>query len=102
MNMIWIDQNGDDFAAFGRRFRLIRHYGSDFVAGWLVKIRILELLTLMVADITPDHDSKLQELLTVLREKVTHQLTGNRKIIIFTAFADTAISLRACQQLHAG
>lgn len=55
---------------------------------------ILELLTLMVADITPAHDSKLQELLTVLREKVTHPINpGNRKVIIFTAFADTAMYL---------
>ena len=51
----------------------------------------LELLTLMVADITPEYDNKLQELLKLLSEKVTHPFNpGNQKVIIFTAFADTA------------
>ena len=45
----------------------------------------------MVADITPEHDSKLQELLTVLSGKIEHPINGdNRKVIIFTAFSDTA------------
>ena len=51
----------------------------------------LELLVLMVEDITPEHDSKLQELLTVVKEKIENPINeGNKKIIIFTAFADTA------------
>ena len=45
----------------------------------------------MVGDITPEHDSKLQELLSVIDKKITHPINeGNRKVIIFTAFADTA------------
>ena len=56
----------------------------------------LELLSLMVQDITPEHDSKLQELLRLIREKQTHPINpGNRKIIIFTAFSDTADYLYA-------
>ena len=52
---------------------------------------VLELLTLMVGDITPEHDSKLQELFRVIRNKLEHPINaGNKKIIIFTAFADTA------------
>ena len=55
---------------------------------------VLELLTLLVDDITPEHDSKLQELLTDLTNKIEHPLNeGNKKIIIFTAFADTAMYL---------
>jgi SNF2 family DNA or RNA helicase len=51
----------------------------------------LELLTLMVGDITPAHDSKLQRLLEVISNKIEHPINdGNKKIIIFTAFADTA------------
>lgn len=51
----------------------------------------LLLLQSMVGDITPDHDSKLKTLLTLLSEKVTHPINqGNKKVIIFTAFADTA------------
>ena len=52
---------------------------------------ILELLVCMIADITPAHDSKLQELLEVIDDKQAHPINaGNKKIIIFTAFADTA------------
>ena len=51
----------------------------------------LELLTLMVGDITPAHDSKLQRLFEVIDNKIKHPINeGNKKIIIFTAFADTA------------
>lgn len=45
----------------------------------------------MVGDITPEHDSKLQELFGVIDQKINHPINeGNKKIIIFTAFADTA------------
>lgn len=51
----------------------------------------LELLTLMVADITPEHDSKLQELLKLVSDKIAHPINpGNKKILIFSAFSDTA------------
>ena len=51
----------------------------------------LELLTLMVADITPEHDTKLQTLLALLDEKITHPINGdNKKVLIFSAFSDTA------------
>lgn len=52
---------------------------------------VLDLLSLMVSDITPEHDSKLQALFGVLRGKIERPINaGNKKIIIFTAFADTA------------
>lgn len=51
----------------------------------------LNLLLVMLADITPEHDSKLQQLLQDIRDKFAHPINGNnRKIIIFTAFSDTA------------
>lgn len=51
----------------------------------------LELLTLMVADITPEHDSKLQELLKLISDKIENPInSGNKKVIIFSAFSDTA------------
>ena len=51
----------------------------------------LELLTLMVADITPEHDSKLQELLKLLSKKIENPINpGNKKVLIFSAFSDTA------------
>lgn len=87
------DQNTDDLFSLGRKVK-IDLADMDYIS-WrdaLEKDRdILELLTLMVGDITPDHDSKLQELLSVIDKKITHPINeGNRKVIIFTAFADTA------------
>ena len=51
----------------------------------------LQLLLGRVADITPGHDSKLQTLLQTLAEKQREPLNkDNRKVLIFTAFSDTA------------
>ena len=51
----------------------------------------LQLLILMVEDITPEFDFNLNELLRVIREKAASPINpGNKKILIFTAFADTA------------
>lgn len=51
----------------------------------------LELLTLMIADITPKHDLKLQNLLKLMDEKMHRPINeGNKKILIFSAFSDTA------------
>lgn len=52
---------------------------------------ILKLLLLMLKDITPAHDCKLQMLVSDLKEKFQHPINeGNKKVLIFTAFADTA------------
>ncbi len=52
---------------------------------------ILEHLTTMVADITPEHDTKLQTLLNLLSDKMENPINdGNKKVIVFTAFSDTA------------
>lgn len=51
----------------------------------------LEMLTLMIADITPEHDSKLQALLDLISQKIEHPINeGNKKVLIFSAFSDTA------------
>lgn len=45
----------------------------------------------MIADITPEHDTKLQLLTDNIRHKVSNPINpGNRKVLIFTAFSDTA------------
>ena len=87
------DQNNDDLFSFGRKVK-IDLADMDYIS-WRDALEndrdILELLTLMVGDITPEHDSKLQELLSVIDKKITYPINeGNRKVIIFTAFADTA------------
>ena len=54
-------------------------------------IETLRLLLLMLADITPEHDSKLLQLIDDLRHKFANPINGyNKKVIIFTAFSDTA------------
>lgn len=87
------DQNGDELFTFGKKVKI--DIGDMDYKSWrdsLVRDRdILELLTLMVGDITPEYDSKLQELFRVIKNKLEHPINeGNKKIIIFTAFADTA------------
>lgn len=87
------DQNTDDLFSFGRKIK-IDLADMDYVS-WrdsLVKdAEVLELLTVMVGDITPEHDSKLQELYKIIDKKISNPINeGNKKIIIFTAFADTA------------
>ena len=57
----------------------------------------LNLLLLMLADITPEHDSKLQQLVADLRHKFANPINEeNKKVIIFTAFSDTAEYLYDC------
>lgn len=52
---------------------------------------ILDLLISQVQIIGPEHDSKLQTLKNLIDEKQAHPINvGNKKILIFTAFADTA------------
>lgn len=52
---------------------------------------ILELLTLMIADITTEYDTKLQTLFELISRKIEYPINGNnKKILIFSAFSDTA------------
>lgn len=54
-------------------------------------LEVLELLILMLKDITPEHDTKLQQLVADLKNKFEHPInSSNKKVLIFTAFADTA------------
>jgi len=51
----------------------------------------LDLLISMVDDITPEYDKKLTTLIEVIENKIENPINGsNKKIIIFSAFADTA------------
>ena len=91
------DQNTDYFAV-GKKVR-IDLADMDYVS-WKRELEKdaenLELLSLMIADITPEHDTKLQTLFDLIRKKIEHPINpGNRKIIIFTAFSDTADYLYA-------
>ena len=90
------DQNGEELFTFGKKVKI--EIGDMDYKSWratLVKDKeVLELLTLMVGDITPEYDCKLQELFRVIRDKLESPINeGNKKVIIFTAFADTAAYL---------
>lgn len=92
------DQNADDLFSFGKKVKIeLADMDRKSWKDSLIKDReILELLLLMVGDITPEHDSKLQMLFSVLENKIENPINdGNKKVIIFTAFADTAEYLYA-------
>ena len=87
------DQNVDELFTIGKKVK-IDLADMDYIS-WRESLEkdadVLELLTLMIEDITPEYDSKLHELLKVIDNKITNPINeGNKKIIIFTAFADTA------------
>ena len=86
------DQN-DDIFSVGKKVK-IDIADMDYVS-WRESLakdkEVLELLTYMVDDITPEHDLKLQELFKLIEGKINNPINeGNKKIIIFSAFADTA------------
>ena len=59
-------------------------------------VETLDLLKSMIDDITPEHDIKLQTLLNLIENKLTDPINkGNRKILVFSAFSDTAEYLYA-------
>jgi ERCC4-related helicase len=60
-------------------------------------LEIIRLLLTMLESITPEHDSKLQQLVADLQHKFAHPINGdNKKVLIFTAFSDTALYLYDC------
>ena len=87
------DDQNTDFFSVGKKVK-IDLADMDYVS-WMRELQkdaeSLELLSFMIADITPEHDTKLQTLFGLIREKVERPINpGNKKIIIFTAFSDTA------------
>lgn len=88
-----IDDNNTDYFTVGKKVK-IDLADMDYKT-WRAElkkdVKTLELLTLMVADITPEHDTKLQELLKLISDKIENPINpGNKKVLIFSAFSDTA------------
>ena len=78
------DQNGDEFVSIGKKVQ-IDLADMDRIS-WRAELAkdqdILELLTIMVDDITPEHDNKLQVLLADLRSKIEHSINeGNKRLL---------------------
>ena len=87
------DDQNTDFFGVGKKIKIDLR-DMDYIS-WKRDIDAdldnLELLILMIEDITPEYDYKLNELLRVIREKEAAPINeGNKKILIFTAFSDTA------------
>lgn len=84
----------EDSVFIGNRKTKIALEDMDYIQwrGYLAKdLDNLNTLLFMLADITPEHDSKLQMLIDDIRNKFANPINGdNRKIIVFTAFSDTA------------
>lgn len=88
-----IDDQNTDFFSVGKKVK-IDLADMDYVS-WRDALRkdaeTLALVTMMVSDITPEHDTKLQTLLELLVEKIENPINeGNKKILVFSAFSDTA------------
>lgn len=86
------DQESDLFTV-GRKVK-IELADMDYVT-WRKDLEedqhTLRMLLKAVSQITPAHDSKLRMLLDTITEKIEHPINpGNKKVIIFTAFSDTA------------
>ena len=87
------EDSENDFLIGGKKTRVAladmdcRSWKRDITADH----EIIRLLLIMLKDITPEHDSKLQMLIENLRDKFANPINGNnKKIIVFTAFSDTA------------
>ncbi len=87
------DDQNTDFFSVGKKVKIDLR-DMDYIS-WKrdidADIDTLSILISMVEDITPEYDYKLNQLLKVIKKKEEKLINpGNRKILIFTAFADTA------------
>lgn len=86
------DQNTDLFTV-GNKVQ-INLADMDYIS-WLRDLKEdqenLELLSIMVDDITPEHDYKLNALKKIIKDKIENPINANnKKVIVFSAFSDTA------------
>ena len=94
--------NEDEFDGYDRNTEFFENAGRkldidladmDYIT-WRKRLaedsEILELLSSMITDISPEHDAKLQALLTLIADKVTNPFNAeNKKVLLFSAFSDT-------------
>lgn len=88
-----MDDSNTDFFSVGKKVK-IDLADMDY-STWRDELQedadILELLNLMIADVTPKYDTKLQTLFELISKKIEHPINGNnKKILVFSAFSDTA------------
>ena len=78
-----MDDGNTEYFTVGKKVK-IELADMDYKS-WRTELKadadVLELLTLMVADITPEHDSKLQELLKLVSEKIENPINPGNKLL---------------------
>ena len=88
----WLDEGSSDFNVGGK----VKIDLADMdLPRWQFDLqRDLDVIAMLFAEmekITPADDAKLQHLKALLHEKIGHPINpGNKKALVFTAFADTA------------
>ncbi|MFI6763831.1 helicase-related protein [Micromonospora sp. NPDC050417] len=99
----FVDADDDDFefptsGTVGRKVQIeltdmdVESWSRDLVSDG----RVIRQLLASISGITPEHDSKLGALRDLIASKFAQPLNpGNRKVLIFSAFADTAEYLYA-------
>ena len=93
----WLDASNNDFDVGGK----VKIDLADMdLPRWQFDLqRDLDVIAMLFAEmekITPADDAKLQHLKALLLEKIAHPINpGNKKVLMFTAFADTADYLYA-------
>lgn len=88
-----VDDSNTEFFTVGKKVK-ISLADMDYKT-WKSELtkdaEILGLLDDMISDITPEHDSKLQELFKLISAKIENPINhNNKKVLIFSAFSDTA------------
>ena len=88
-----VDEDEQDFTIGKKKNRILLE-DMDYIS-WQREIKgdleIIKLLLTMLESITPEHDAKLKQLVSDLKSKFVHPINGdNKKVLIFTAFSDTA------------
>lgn len=86
-------EDSDGEWTVGKKFKVALD-DMDYVS-WRERLQkdkdVLDELLSMIAPVVDEHDLKLQKLVDVIQEKINNPINAeNKKIIIFTAFADTA------------
>lgn len=97
------DEEVTDADQVGGKFKYrLEHLRLNGEKGWLKDLKRdkdqLQVLYLAALNVTPESDAKLQELKRLILAKATKPTTNkhgepNRKVLVFTAFADTAAYL---------
>lgn len=96
-----IEENGEELEQWQVGKKLKFDLADLDLNSWLTdlerdRLALNKLYNFAVA-VTPDRDSKLKDLKKLITDKIQHKLnTGNNKVLVFTAFADTANYLYEC------